>query len=248
MKTVLAIAGSDPTCRAGVQQDIRTLCGFGVLPLSAITALTVQGRGGVSAVAPVKGKFLEEQLDCVLKGTRPHAVKVGMLAHSDNIAALLKTIKSHKLENIVLDTVFASSSGHPLLDKKGISAFPRLFPFALVVTPNLSEASIITGMKIKNISGMEKAAYFMRALGAKNVLVKGGHLAGAPVDVLFDGRHFYHLSGKRLKATPDALHGTGCMLSSAIAAGVAAGKAVLTAVAEAKVYVEGMIRLRKGLI
>lgn len=246
MKIVLTIAGSDPTCRAGVQQDIRTLCGFGVLPLSAVTALTVQGSRGVRAVEPVKSALLKKQLDCVLKGTRPHAVKVGMLANAGNVEALLKTIKSHKLENIVLDTVFASSSGHPLLDKKGISAFPRLFPFTLVVTPNLSEASVITGMKVRDINGMEKAAYFMRALGAKNVLVKGGHLAGAPVDVLFDGRHFYHLSGKRLKATDEALHGTGCMLSSAIAAGVARGKAVLTAVAEAKVYVEGMIRLRKG--
>lgn len=246
MKRVLTIAGFDPSSRAGVTADIHTFNAFGVDGVSAVTALTAQNRRRCYAIEPVPATFLAKQIRELVTELKIDAVKIGMLATCENVRTVAGVIKANKLKNIVLDTVFRSTSGHALLDKEGIEEIRLLLKLATVATPNLTEAAILLKRKVTTVYDMEDAAKAVYLLGPSNVLVTGGHLPGAPVDVLFDGRKFFYFEGKRIKADRPVLHGTGCVFSSALAAGLAKGRSVRTAVKNAKQFVEDALKQRNA--
>ncbi|MBI5344482.1 MAG: hydroxymethylpyrimidine/phosphomethylpyrimidine kinase, partial [Deltaproteobacteria bacterium] len=176
---------------------------------------------------------------------RIDAVKIGMLGSSSNARAMARVIRRKGLENCVLDPVLRSTGGYPLMDCGGVEAIKALLKLAAAVTPNLREARLLSGVRIKDLKDMESAALNIHLEGARNVIVKGGHLKGAPVDVLYDGKRFYHFEGKRIKGRKEIFHGTGCMFSSAIAAGLAKGLNVRASVEGAKRYVEKILRGRR---
>ncbi len=244
MKTLLTIAGSDPSGGAGLQRDLRTFSAFGARGLSAVTALTAQNSTSVKATFPVPGKFLGDQLASILEEFTIDATKTGMIGSRENLRVIRRFLKAGLMKNLVVDTVLKSTGGKPLLDKAGVKELATIFPYAAIVTPNIPEASTITKSVIKDVGGMERAALALFEMGAPCVLVKGGHLDGAPVDVLFDGRAFTHMKGRRLSGPPGAFHGTGCVLSAAIAAGLANGKGMKAAVKEAREFLHKELRQR----
>lgn len=244
MKNILTIAGSDPTGGAGVQADLKVFSDFKLNGLSAVTAVTAQDGVQVTAVDPVRPALLKKQIDTLLTTHKVDAVKIGMLGTGKIADTIRLAIKRHALKNVVLDTVLASSSGKRLIDKDGLTALKKLIALARVITPNIDEAEILAGMKVRGLKGMEAAALELHKLGAENVLVTGGHLRGAPVDILYDGNLFHHFAGKRIKAGKRTLHGTGCVFSSAIAAGIAKGRTPKAAIKDAKGYLEKTIRER----
>lgn len=245
MKTALTIAGADPSGGAGIQSDLKTFESFGVRGLSVITALTAQNFKIVKAAFPVPPAFLTKQVMTILEEFRIDAVKIGMTGNFDNIKAIGKIIKKVRLKNIVFDTVMRSTGGYPLLDKKGMKAIKDVMPLITVVTPNLAEASILSGIEISEIKDMKRAAEAIYSFGPRYVLMKGGHLKGSPIDLLYDGKEFHSFTGKRIRGKAERFHGTGCMLSAAIAAGLANGMEIKEAVKKGKEYVEGVVRGRK---
>lgn len=242
MLRVLGIGGFDPSAYAGVLSDMRTFEAFGVEGVGAVTALTVQDRVRVSAVMPVAPRFLSREIRALLDAMRVDAVKVGMLGTSENAGVVARMIKKYRLKNVVLDPVFSSSGGRALLDKPG--ALKKLLLLTTVLTPNIGEAGIIAGLTIRGVPAMEAAAMRILKLGPKAVVIKGGHLKGAPIDVLYDGKVFNYFKGKRIKASAKRLHGTGCIFSSAIAAGLAQGLSIKDSVKGAKAYLERVIKER----
>ncbi|MFQ5735998.1 MAG: bifunctional hydroxymethylpyrimidine kinase/phosphomethylpyrimidine kinase [Thermodesulfobacteriota bacterium] len=244
MRTSLTIAGADPSGGAGLQSDIATFRAFGVNALSVATALTAQNGVRVRAVQPVSPRFLTRQITVLLEEFTVDSVKIGMLATAANALAVARLIKAGRLGNVVLDTVLRSSSGRALIDKGGVEAIRKLIPLSTVATPNLAEASALTGIRVRDVEGMEEAARALGALGARYVLVTGGHLEGAPVDVLYDGRRLTRFTGRRLAGGAGQLHGTGCLLSAAIAAGLARGRGARRSVGDARAYVEDTLRHR----
>ncbi|MFZ3071675.1 MAG: bifunctional hydroxymethylpyrimidine kinase/phosphomethylpyrimidine kinase [Thermodesulfobacteriota bacterium] len=244
MKTALTIGGSDPTGLAGIQSDLSTFASFEVRGLSAITALTVQTGRKVFEVKPVSASLLQKQIKTLLKEYQVDAIKIGMLGTKENVETVRKIIKKRKLKNVVLDPVLASTSGRRLLAKNGIKSLKLLLPLVTIITPNISEAETISGIKIKNADDVEKAARKILSFGAKCVLIKGGHLEGAPIDTLFDGKRIYLYKGSRIKGRKEKFHGTGCLLSSAIATGLAKGLNIRLAVKKAKDYVRKTISKR----
>ncbi|MBI5826262.1 MAG: bifunctional hydroxymethylpyrimidine kinase/phosphomethylpyrimidine kinase [Deltaproteobacteria bacterium] len=245
MRTVLTIAGSDPCGGAGVQSDIKTFEAFGLRGLSAVTALTAQNRRGVQASLNVPAQFLTRQIDVLLEEFRVDAVKIGMLGGYANLRAVAGIIKERRLPNVVLDPVLRSTGGFPLIDKRGAGRVTELFCHATVATPNIAEAEAISGMEVNSIEEMEEAARRISSLGAPFVLVKGGHLKGHPVDVLYDGKSIHRFKGTRLRGPAERFHGSGCMLSAAIACYLAMGLPPIKAVGEAKAYVESTLAKRK---
>ena len=224
MKTVLIIAGSDPGAGAGLQQDLKVTTLLGAYGLTVVTALTVQNSQGVLAVHPVAPEVVAAQLDAVLGDFPVAAVKVGMLA----TPALVRTV-AERLKGLdaplVLDPVLAAGGGFPLLTADGINALKEeLFPLAHLLTPNAPEAARLAGLEVHTAQDLEDAARRLQAMGPRWVLAKGGHLPGEPVDVLYDGNNVYHLPGVRLDAPNH--HGSGCLLASACAAGLAQGLSV----------------------
>jgi hydroxymethylpyrimidine kinase/phosphomethylpyrimidine kinase len=232
MKTVLIIAGSDPGAGAGLQQDLKATTLLGAYGLTVVTALTVQNSRGVQAVHPVAPEVVAAQLDAVLSDFPVAAVKVGMLA----TPAIVRTV-AEKLKGLaaplVLDPVLAAGGGFPLLTADGIAVLTEeLFPLATLLTPNAPEAARLTGLAVQTAQDLEEAARRLQAMGPRWVLAKGGHLPGEPVDVLTDGTNAYHLPGVRLDAPNH--HGSGCLLASAAAAGLAQGLTVPEAVNRAR--------------
>ena len=232
MKTVLIIAGSDPGAGAGLQQDLKVTTLLGAYGLTVVTALTVQNSQGVRAVHPVAPEVVAAQLEAVLSDFPVAAVKVGMLA----TPALVRTV-AERLKGLdaplVLDPVLAAGGGFPLLTADGISMLTEeLFPQACLLTPNAPEAARLTGITVQTPADLEEAARRLKDMGPRWVLAKGGHLPGEPVDVLTDGKNAYHLTGVRL-AAPNH-HGSGCLLASACAAGLAQGLSVPEAVNRAR--------------
>lgn len=244
MKTVLTIAGSDPSGGAGLQSDLRTFSAFKVKGLSAVTALTAQNSVRVKSVMPVPGKLLKEQLELLFEEFTIDAAKTGMIGSLENLRVIKRVLKAGKIKNLVMDTVLRSTGGKPLLDVAGAKELASLLPLAAIVTPNIPEASALTNIKITDMTGMEKAAKALFEMGAKNVLVKGGHLGAEPTDLLFDGKAFTYFKGRRITGFDAAFHGTGCMLSAAIAAGLARGKDMKEAIKEAKRFLEKELRQR----
>ena len=232
---LLTIAGFDPSCGAGVGADLKTFAAHGCYGTAAITSLTVQSTQGVEAVHNTPSAELRDQLDVVVKDCDIAAVKIGMLGNRGNAVAVGEFLDAHKFAHVVHDPVMKSSSGTELLDAGGIKyVATELLKRSNVITPNVQEAEVLTGLTIKDLADMEAAARKIVEMGARAVIVKGGHMDKV-VDVLFDGKEMHHLGGDRVKI--DNTHGTGCTFASAITAQLAAGRALLEATTLAKAYV-----------
>lgn len=238
---VLSIAGSDSGAGAGIQSDIKSFKNHGVYGLSVITAITAQNTRGVQRSFILPAKVIEEQLKSVSIDFKVKALKTGMLGNSKIVNIVASYLKKNKSIKAVIDPVIFSKNKYPLLDKQGVKALKKvLFPHVYLVTPNIPEAEILTGLKIETIEELETAALMLSELGAKNVLIKGGHLkssVGLPrgTDVLFDGKKFYMFTSNYV-ATKNT-HGIGCALSSAITANLAKGYSLVDAIESAKEYV-----------
>jgi hydroxymethylpyrimidine/phosphomethylpyrimidine kinase len=241
MRKALTIAGSDSGGGAGMQADLKTFAALGVYGMSALTAITAQNTVGVQGVHELPAEFVGLQIDSVVSDIGVDAVKTGMLANAEIIAVVAAKVKEHNLPNFVVDPVMVAKSGDPLLREDARDALiGLLLPLAVVVTPNLHEARVLTGLTIENTDDMKKAATAIHELGARHVVVKGGHLPGESIDVLFDGQEFTLFRSPRIETKNT--HGTGCTFASAIAAGLARGQRVVQAVAEAKEFITVALR------
>jgi hydroxymethylpyrimidine/phosphomethylpyrimidine kinase len=238
----VTIAGSDSSGGAGIQADLKTFAALGVYGASIVTVLTAQNTEKIAAILDVPADFIAAQIDAVFFDLPVDAVKIGMLSRAAAIEAVARGLVRHKAKNIVLDPVMVASSGDRLLAADAVGALRRLLiPRALVVTPNLPEAAALTGASLaRNEAEMEVQARKILALGARNVLIKGGHGDGErSVDLLIGQGEVVRLSAKRI-ATKNT-HGTGCTLSSAIAAGLAKGRDLVAATQDAKAFVTAAI-------
>ncbi|WP_026370604.1 bifunctional hydroxymethylpyrimidine kinase/phosphomethylpyrimidine kinase [Kallotenue papyrolyticum] len=240
MAKALTIAGSDSGGGAGIQADLKTFMAFGVYGASAITAITAQNTLGVRGVELVAPEMVVAQIEAVLDDIGADAIKTGMLGTAAIIEAVTRTLERYGVTRLVVDPVMVAKSGDRLLAEEAVAALrDRLLPRALVVTPNLPEASVLLGRRVERETEMPAAARDLHALGARYVLLKGGHLPGDPVDLLFDGRQMIELRAPRI-ATPHT-HGTGCTYAAAIAALLARGVEVEAAVRAARDYLHGAI-------
>ncbi|HXN65335.1 MAG TPA: bifunctional hydroxymethylpyrimidine kinase/phosphomethylpyrimidine kinase [Candidatus Acidoferrales bacterium] len=233
---VLVIAGFDPSGGAGVAADLKTIAAHNGYGIAAITALTVQSTQGVKSVHPIPSATLRAQLDALIEDVTPAAVKIGMLGNRANAVVVAEFLDRAKIAHVVLDPVIQPTAGeHDLLDAAGVKFLnDELLKRSTVVTPNVPEATMLTGITIKDVAGMEAAAREFVARGAKAAVVKGGHMERA-VDVLFDGAQTVILGGDLVKL--QNTHGSGCTFASAIAAQLAAGRPLREAVTLAKTYV-----------
>jgi hydroxymethylpyrimidine kinase / phosphomethylpyrimidine kinase / thiamine-phosphate diphosphorylase len=241
MKRILTIAGSDSGGGAGIQADLKAITLLGGYGMSALTALTAQNTVGVQGIHEVPARFVEAQIDAVLSDIGADAIKTGMLANQEIIEVVSRKIRQYKVKKVVVDPVMISKSGASLLRKDAQeSLIKRLIPLAWVVTPNLMEASVLAGLKVSSLEGMKKAAHRIYELGAKHVVVKGGHLRGMAIDLLYDGKNFMELEGPRIETKNT--HGTGCTFASAIATLLARGDAVDEAASKAKTFIHMAIQ------
>lgn len=237
----LTIAGSDSGGGAGIQADLKTFAALGVYGMSAITALTAQNTVGVRGVVEIDPDFVSSQVRAVVEDIGVDAVKTGMLANAAIIRQVAEDVRDLSIGNLIVDPVMVAKSGDALLRQDAVqSLIEELFPLALVVTPNLHEASALVGWDVKDVEGMREAARRIKAMGPRFVVVKGGHLLGNPMDLLHDGEKYREYANERCQS--QHTHGTGCTFASAIAAEIAKGNDVEAAVAGAKAYITGAIR------
>lgn len=249
-KIALTVAGSDPGGGAGLQADLKTFAALGVYGFSAVTAIIAQNSARVAAVSAVSPAMLRSQLEILVDEARPDAIKVGALATAANVAALARAVRDLGLPAPVLDPVLISSSGARLLDPDGERALiTNLLPLSRIVTPNIPEAEAITGIAIAGRDSLRAAAHAILDLGPQAVVIKGGHTspaatAEAPqsVDLFFDGAAFLELASDRLPG--DGAHGTGCGFSAAIAAHLALGADLRSAVQRGKEFVTHALAAR----
>ena len=240
MKTALTIAGSDTSGGAGIQADLKTMTMNGVFAMSALTALTAQNTVGVQGIFEVTPEFLGMQIDSVFTDIRPDAVKVGMVSSVELISVIAEKLTAYQAENIVVDPVMVSTSGAKRISDDAVSALKeKLLPLAAVVTPNIHEAEVLSGMKIESPEDMVKAAEKISKDYRCAVLCKGGHSMNDANDLLYHDGTYQWFNGKRID-NPNT-HGTGCTLSSAIAANLAKGHDLTTAVELAKEYISGAL-------
>jgi hydroxymethylpyrimidine/phosphomethylpyrimidine kinase len=235
---VLSIAGSDSGGGAGIQADLKTFSALGCYGMTAITALTAQNTRGVSGIHAVPPEFLKAQLQAVIEDIGVDAVKIGMLHSPDVVKVVAWAIRHYQLENVVLDPVMVATSGDHLIEQETVQVLRQeLFPWVSVITPNLDEAALLLGRPIEHAEELDQAASDLLAMGARAVLLKGGHLKGqAVVDVLAEaGQPWLHLRSERIASKN--VHGTGCTLSSAMAAHLALGLPLRQAVQQARVYI-----------
>ncbi len=241
----LTIAGSDPSGGAGIQADLKTFHQFEVYGEAVITLLTVQNTVRVSRVEVMPPALVLEQLAAVLEDIPPAAAKTGALGSVDMVEALSRAAAGFTFP-LVVDPVMVSKHGLSLLPSAAADAIRALLlPRAFLVTPNVPEAEVLTGMKIQTLDDMRRAACRLRELGARAVLIKGGHIEGDATDLLFDGVAWHEFPSPRV-ATPHT-HGTGCTYSAAITAGLAYGRPLADAVARAKRFIHEAIRTNPGL-
>ncbi len=247
IKKVLSIAGFDPTGWAGVLADCMVFFELGAAPLAVPTALTVQDLLTVTEVNPVEAGILSRQLKSILQSPPIEGVKIGMLGSGEGAAAVAEALQKASPPVIVLDPVFASTAGTPLIDDKGLEVIKKsLIPLSTLLTPNMREASILTGDPVEDTSGMRRAAEkIVSTLRAKAVLVKGGHLTGEAIDILYDGSEFREFKGARLEGPKALFHGTGCLLSSAITVKLAKGASLKEAVRESKDFTKKILLRRR---
>jgi hydroxymethylpyrimidine/phosphomethylpyrimidine kinase len=242
---VLSIAGSDPSGGAGIQADLKTFQQLRVYGAAVLTALTVQNTRGVRAVHPVAPQVVIAQLDAVTDDLPVAAAKIGLVPTPAVAAALEARLHRAPLPNLVLDPVLVAGSGDVLGSAGTAAALRALLPFAALVTPNLAEASALTGREVRSVDEMIAAGRELLSLGSAAALVKGGHLAGPPVDVLVTSDAVHRLAGERVPVA--RAHGTGCTLSAAIAAGLGSGLELLAAVERAVRYVRAALTAAMAL-
>lgn len=241
MFRALTIAGSDSGGGAGIQADLKTFAAHGVYGTSVITAITAQNTLGVTGVLELPEEIIAAQLDVVLSDIGADAAKTGMLSSAAIIGVVGEAVRRWRLDRLVVDPVMVAKRGDRLLREDAVAALrEQLLPLALVLTPNLPEAEVLTGHRVQTAREMREAARALANLGARAVVVKGGHADGKPVDLLFDGRDFTEYEAERIPGRNT--HGTGCTFSAAIAAELAKGLSIPEAVGAAKVYVTEAIR------
>ena len=240
MKTALTIAGSDSSGGAGIQADIKTMIANGVYAMSAITALTAQNTTGVTAILNVTPEFLGQELDSIFTDIFPDAIKIGMVSDKALICIIAEKLKQYHAKNIVVDPVMVATSGARLISEDAIDTLKqKLFPLATVLTPNIPEAEVLTGIKIRNPEDMIQAAKQISKEYGCAVLCKGGHQLNTANDLLFAEEQHHWFEGKRIN-NPNT-HGTGCTLSSAIASNLAKGYDLPASVERAKEYISGAL-------
>jgi hydroxymethylpyrimidine/phosphomethylpyrimidine kinase len=240
MKKILTIAGSDCSGGAGIQADIKTITVHKMYAMSAITALTAQNTNGVYDIMNVAPDFVVAQLDCIFTDIFPDAVKIGMVSNAEIIEVIAHKLKRYKAKNIVVDPVMISTSGSRLLNDDAMNAMiTKLIPLADIITPNISEAEVLSDMKIESANDMLAAAKIISTMLAGSVLIKGGHLIDSADDLIYTTGKATWISGSRID-NPNT-HGTGCTLSSAIACNLADGYTIEQSVINAKQYVTGAL-------
>ena len=240
MKTALTIAGSDSSGGAGIQADLKTMIANGVYAMTAITALTAQNTTGVQGIFEVTPEFLEQQIDSVFTDIRPDAVKIGMVSSVGLIESIAKKLKQYEAVNIVVDPVMVATSGSRLISEDAIGALKELLlPMATILTPNIPETEVLSGMEVKTADDMVAAAKYISETYHCAVLCKGGHQLNDANDLLYRNGDYKWFNGKRID-NPNT-HGTGCTLSSAIASNLAKGYDLDTAVERAKAYISGAL-------
>lgn len=250
MKTALTIAGSDSSGGAGIQADIKTMIMNGVYAMSAVTALTAQNTTGVRGIQEARPDFLKQQIDAVFEDIYPDAVKIGMVSSSDLIRVIGERLRYYEAKNVVVDPVMVATSGSSLMKNDAVETLTKeLLPLATVATPNIPEAQILSGRKIESKEDMMTAAKQIGDAYHCGVLLKGGHSINDANDLLYTDGELLWFEGKRID-NPNT-HGTGCTLSSAIAANLAKGYSLAESVQKAKEYISGalgaMLDLGKGL-
>ncbi|MGD6856954.1 bifunctional hydroxymethylpyrimidine kinase/phosphomethylpyrimidine kinase [Bacillus infantis] len=243
IKKALTIAGSDSGGGAGIQADLKTFQELGVYGMSALTAITAQNTTGVQAVFPVTAEAVGKQIESIGSDMGTDALKTGMLFDADIIKAVSAVIRHYRWTKVVVDPVMIAKGGASLLQESAMAALKEhLLPLALIITPNIPEAEAITGMKISSLAERKEAARRLCALGADNVVIKGGHDTGnqeAAADLLFDGNSFDVFEGRRVDTVNT--HGTGCTFSAAITAGLAKGLSVKDSVRLGKDFIQAAI-------
>lgn len=240
VKTALTIAGSDCSGGAGIQADLKTMMANGVYAMSAITALTAQNTLGVTGILEVPPEFLAKQLDAIFTDIRPDAVKIGMVSSGVLIEVIAEKLKQYEADNVVVDPVMVSTSGSRLMSEEAVAVLKEhLLPLAAVLTPNIPETEVLWGEKIKSAKEMETAAERIYKTYGAAVLCKGGHSLNDANDYLFTGKGGRWFRGEHID-NPNT-HGTGCTLSSAIAAQLAQGAGLEMAVDQAKQYISGAL-------
>jgi hydroxymethylpyrimidine/phosphomethylpyrimidine kinase len=245
-RVALSIAGSDPSGGAGLQADLKTFHRLGVYGEAVVTLITVQNTQGVTRVDVMAPDLVLEQIHAVCCDIPPHAAKIGALGNRAMVEAVAAAAQAFAFP-LVIDPVMISKHGARLMDQEGERTIAaRLIPRAFLLTPNLEEATVLAGFPVTDIASMRKAAEKLASLGAKNVLIKGGHLQGDPVDVLFEPEHGFHeFPGPRIETAHT--HGTGCTYSAAITAELAKGVELRTAIARAKEFITRAIESAPGL-
>ena len=237
----LTIAGSDSGAGAGLQADLKTFAALGVYGTSVVTAITAQNTTGVTRVLETPAPMVAAQIDAVMSDIGADAVKTGMLANARIIRTVADKVQEHGIQRLVVDPVMVAKGGHVLLRPDAIRTLrTRLFPLATVVTPNLPEAQALTGVEGTGARAIKEMARHIVGMGARSVVVKGGHRKGAATDVFYDGTAFYEFPARRVRTKNT--HGTGCTYSAALACGLARNKELETAVAEAKEFITQAIR------
>lgn len=238
MKTALTIAGTDPTGGAGLQADLKAFRAFDVHGLSVVSAITAQNTEGVDSFFSVNRDFFEKQLHILLSDIKPDAIKTGMLYSRWAIEIISRIVKEYSLSNFVIDPVTISSSGMILVEDGTLDELrEKLFPLSKVITPNIYEASLFTGIMIEDEKDMEKAAQVLKDMGPEVVVITGGHLEEIALDLYYDG-DFHTIEGKKIEGE---YHGTGCAFSAAVTALLARGHTPLESVKRAKEFVKNAI-------
>lgn len=237
----LTIAGSDSGGGAGIQADLKTFAALGVYGMSVVTAVTAQNTIEVAAIAEVPEEVVIAQIDTVLEDIGANAVKVGMLSSAPIIQNTADRLEAWGIPHLVVDPVMVSKSGAPLLQPDAVNSLKKdLLPFATIVTPNIPEAEVLAGRQIATPAHAQEAAKAIQALGPQTVIIKGGHLEGPPVDLVFHDGQFTPIESERIDTT--STHGTGCTYSAAIAAFLAHGIETMEAIRLAKQFVENAMR------
>ena len=240
LKTALTIAGSDCSGGAGIQADLKTMTMNGVYGMSAITALTAQNTTGVTAISEVTPAFLKQQIDMIFDDIRPDAVKIGMVSSAALIEVIAERLRHYQAANIVVDPVMVATSGSALMENDAVATLKKsLLPMATVITPNIPEAEVLSGIRIQSETDMEQAGKILFQAYGCAVLVKGGHSINDANDLLYNGNGAVWFHGKRIQ-NPNT-HGTGCTLSSAIASNLAKGYSLEDSIRRAKDYLSGAL-------
>ncbi len=246
MKRVLTIAGSDCSGGAGIQADLKTMSAHGVFGMSVIVSVVAENTSRVLDIQDVSPAMIEKQIDAIYEDIGTDAVKIGMLSTPQCMEAVAKKLEEYAPENVVVDPVMYAKNGCPLMQPSSVAAFIELIlPKAFLLTPNLPEAERICNMTIQTPDEMREAARRIHQMGCPNILIKGGHLDGDALDILYDGTGFHSYTSKRIPTKHT--HGTGCTLSSAIASNLGLGLPIDQAVQRAKKYVTTAIEHAPGL-